>query len=447
MPTPGKNFPGQRGFPTPNSTPDDTIRRIFVLPGDAEWLGLMMGAAEVLREEWRWYQWGELTPAEAAAAFNTIIIDAFTNVCPAVLPGGAPLMRVNADSGHVEEATDDGWQPPTGDATLPPIPPREDADPKCIAAANAVNVLSLVYEDITDSIAHGLTTADAYLKAAAAFVALVGVEFAPITAAIGIFFLVVFGVAYEVVQFIAADLWDEAFTQSLVCIFQGCATLTDGVVTFDWTCIQQQLAASTNPFTLSFDQLRLFGQITFIVQSMGGVDALDQAGATTAITDYDCDGCDTTHCFTIDFEVSDGSEFGVSQAFTNGVYVPGVGWQSTLDGTDQDVTLGWAFPSTLVVVGMSAITYRPAEGGADSGVNLNLHYPGPAYADPTVQHADNLENTDLPPFTFATYASFLATNGDGMTVDNNSGNSSDVVVTKRLTVRYTGDEVFGGDNC
>lgn len=447
MPTPGKNLPGQRGFPTPNSTPSETARRIFVVPADAEWLGLIMGAAEVLREEWRWYEWGGLTPAEAAAAFNTIIIDAFTNVCPAVLPGGGKLMRVNASTGHVEEATDDGWQPPTGDAMLPPIPPREDVDPKCIAAANAVNVLSLVYESVTDSISHGLTEAEAYIAAAEAFAVLVGPEFAPITFAIAVFFLVVFAVAYEVIQFIAADLWDAAFTQSLVCIFQGCATLTDGVVTFDWTCIQQQLAAATNPFSLSFDQLRLFGQISFIVQSLGGVDALNQAGATTAITDYDCDGCDTTHCYTIDFETTDGSSVGVTQLFAGGVYVPGVGWQTTLDGIDQDVTLGWEFPSTLVVVGMSAITYRPAAGGADSGVNLNLKYPGAAYADPTVQHADNLDGADLPPFTFQTGAAFLATNGDGITVDNNSGNSDDVVVTKRLTVRYTGDEVFGGDNC
>lgn len=447
MPTPGKNLPGQRGFPTPNSTPGEIARRIFVLPADAEWLGLIMGAAEVLREEWRWYEWGELTPAEAAAAFNTIIIDAFTNVCPAVLPGGGKLMRLNAETGHVEEATDDGWQPPTGDATLPPIPPREDADPKCIAAANAVNVLSVVYESVTDSISHGLTSAEAYIEAAEAFALFVGPEFAPITFAIGVFFLVVFAVAYEVIQFIAADLWDEAFTQSLVCIFQGCATLTEGVVTFDWDCIQEQLAATVNPFDLTFDQLRLFGQITFIVQSMGGVDALNQAGATTAITDYDCDGCDTTHCFTIDFEVSDGSEFGVSQAFTNGVWISGVGWQSTLDGTDQDVTLAWELPSTLVVVGMSAITYRPAEGGSDSGVGVNLHYPGGTYADPTVQHADNLDNTDLPPFTYSTHAAFTETNGDGITVDNNSGNGVDVVVTKRVTVRYTGEEVFGGDNC
>jgi len=83
--TPGKNFSGQRGFPTPNSLPETSACRTFLVPGDDDWLGLLMGAVSVLREEWAYYQWGTLTPAEAAAAWNDIInktyVDSFSETC------------------------------------------------------------------------------------------------------------------------------------------------------------------------------------------------------------------------------------------------------------------------------------------------------------------------------------------------------------------------------
>lgn len=447
MTFPGKNYPGQKGFPTPNSTPSETRRRIFVVPADAEWLGLIMGAAEVLREEWRWYQWGALTPAEAAAAFNTIIIDAFENVCPPVLPGGGRVIRLNPLTGVVEEGADDGtWQPPTGDYAFPAIPARE-TDAICLAAANAANVLQLLYENITDSAGALLTLEEAIAAFIVACLEVIGVAAAAAAGALIAIVGAIFAVVYFTASFLLSDLWDVNFTAQLVCLLVECATDTDGVVTFGWDCFWESLANQTNAFDLTSDQIRLYAQIMFILQVIGGADGLNAAGATTAITDYDCSDCNDVHCFTIDFEATDGSEFGVTQLFAGGVWVDGVGWQTTLDGVDQDVTLGWAFPSTLTVVAMSAITYRPAASGADSGVNLNLKYPGAAYADPTVQHADNLDNTDLPPFTFQTGATFAGTLGDGLTVDNNSGNSDDVVVTKRISVRYTGDEVFGGDNC
>lgn len=302
MTFPGKNYPGQRGFPTPNSTPSETRRRIFVVPADAEWLGLVMGAVEVLREEWRWYEWGALTPAEAAAAFNTIIIDAFENVCPPMLPGGGRVIRINATTGKLEEGADDGtWEPPTGDYAVPPITPREGTpdDIRCLAAANAAHVLELLYESVTDSIAHELEVSEAYAALVTAFIAAVGWEFAPIAFALAAFFLAVFAVVYEIVKIIGADLWDGTFTDTLKCALYNCSSADgEGVVTFDWTCAQNALAAGTD--ALNFDQLRLFNQLNFIIQVIGGADGLNQAGATTAITEADCSGCnveETCHLY------------------------------------------------------------------------------------------------------------------------------------------------------
>jgi len=294
MPTPGKNFPGQRGFPTPNSTPDSSVRRIFVVPKSAEWLGLIMGAAEVLREEWRWYQWGELTPAEAADAFNTIIIDAFTNLCPAELPGGSRIIRVGYH-GTLEEAQDDGsWAAPSGDYEIPPVTPREggtEQDQNCLAAANAANVLQQLYENLSDSWNDTLNTAEAQtafiLGAGALIAAPIGLAAEAILAIVGL----VFEVAYATLEFITADLWTEDFTSNLRCILLECATNDAGVVTFDLDCVNNKLAAQVNLFDLTESQLRLFGQIQWIF-SMIGVDGLNLAGATTAITDADCSACD-----------------------------------------------------------------------------------------------------------------------------------------------------------
>lgn len=293
MPTPGKNFPGQKGFPTPNSTPDETIRRVFIVPNSEEWLGLLEGAAQVLLDEWRYYDWGALTPAEAAAAFNTIVVDSYTNGCPATLPGGGRIMRLNPSTGHLEELGDDEtWVEPSGDYSVPPITPREGEpdDIRCLAAANAANVLELLYESITDSIAGELEAAEAYAALVTAFIAAVGWEFAPIAFAIAAFFLAVFAVVYEIIKIIGADLWDGTFTDTLKCALYGCASDEgEGVVTFEWQCVQNALAAGTD--ALNFDQLRLFNQLNFIIQVIGGADGLNQAGATTAITEADCSEC------------------------------------------------------------------------------------------------------------------------------------------------------------
>lgn len=291
MPTPGKNFWGQKGFPTPNSTPDVSIRRIFIVPNSEEWLGLLEGAAQVLLDEWRFYDWGTLTPAETVAAFNDIIIASYTNVCACELPGGGSVLRLNTTTGRLQQIGSDGtWIEPEGDYAVPPITPREGgtpADKKCLAAANAANVLETLYESVTDSIASELEAAEAYAALVTAFIAAVGWEFAPIAFALAAFFLIVFTVAYEIIALLAADVWDGTFTETLQCALFECASVDgEGVVTFDWPCVQGKLAAGTD--ALNFDQIRLFNQLNFIIQVLGGADGLNLAGATTAITSADC---------------------------------------------------------------------------------------------------------------------------------------------------------------
>src|SRR5664279_3127554 len=65
------------GFPTPNTAPDTTGCRVFIIPSDEEWFALFMGAVYRLTYESAWYQNGDLTPAEAAAAWVPIIDAAY----------------------------------------------------------------------------------------------------------------------------------------------------------------------------------------------------------------------------------------------------------------------------------------------------------------------------------------------------------------------------------
>jgi len=75
--TPGKNYEGQFGFPTPDSTPKDTACRVFRVPASDEWLGSLMGAVELLQEARNWYNWGSLTTDEAADAWQEIILQSY----------------------------------------------------------------------------------------------------------------------------------------------------------------------------------------------------------------------------------------------------------------------------------------------------------------------------------------------------------------------------------
>jgi len=136
-----------------------------------------------------------------------------------------------------------------------------------------------------------LDEAEAISALIAAFVGVVGFAIAPITFGIYAFFLPIFGLLYTALEFLIADLWDEAVTNQLVCILKGCAVDDAGVVTFDYDCFWQQLNEQVNAFSLSDLQLRLYGQIIYLLYFIGGADGLNLAGGTTAITDDDCSDC------------------------------------------------------------------------------------------------------------------------------------------------------------
>jgi len=85
MTTPGKNFPALPAFlPTPDSIPETSACRTFSIPDNDDWLGLLMGALNILSQEWAYYPYGSLTESEAAAKWNDIINQAYAD---SITPG------------------------------------------------------------------------------------------------------------------------------------------------------------------------------------------------------------------------------------------------------------------------------------------------------------------------------------------------------------------------
>lgn len=86
MTDPGKNYPGQKGFPTPNDTPEETACIVFTVPASNDWSGLLLGAVKELLNPYNYYFWGVVTPEEAADKWNEIFTAAVNNnSCSAIV--------------------------------------------------------------------------------------------------------------------------------------------------------------------------------------------------------------------------------------------------------------------------------------------------------------------------------------------------------------------------
>lgn len=445
--TDGKNAVGLTGFPTPNAATGIAGYLLFLFDdkGYAQWL---LGALEPLVNAYNFYESGDLTPDEAAELFRQIVQDAPYNLKTCANPAGGKIIRV-APNGHVEQLSDaNTWETPDGDYTIPPIPERTDGTPQdqmCLAAKNAANVLQLLYENITDSFNADLDTAEAQTALVLGIISLIGAEFAPITFALVTFFGIVFSVLYGLLEAIGADLWDADFTDSLVCILKNCATNDAGVVTFDWDCFNNALAAQTTVVPLTFDQLRLFGQIQYLLLVIGGVDALNTAGATTAITDDDCSACceDGDFChvwgngYTPFFDQWGATFSGGAGTITSGVWT---GANDAPNGT-TNIVVHFA-PAQTFTIGDVTVTYsNPDNNGNRPGVILRLSGTQVARID-SANTAHSVQSSASETFSFG------GVTCDEVRVINIADGLSQAVTVELIQMTGHGDCcLFGDDNC
>lgn len=90
MTLPGKLEPGLKGYPTPNDTPEEQGCFTFRFPNSADYTGALLGALQPLTKAYNWYQWGVMTPQEAADAWYDIIADAEAQNYEAICDPGIP---------------------------------------------------------------------------------------------------------------------------------------------------------------------------------------------------------------------------------------------------------------------------------------------------------------------------------------------------------------------
>lgn len=270
------------------------------MPTSKEWLGIFNSALLEMLQSYNYEQVNDtdMTIEETIAVVDEILNEYFaTQECTdegaCLQPDGGRVIRLNS-SGHFEQLSNGSWIPPTDEYTVPPVPERTEPTAysrRCAAAANAANVLKQTYEVATDAIEDGLSNEEVAAAIAAfllttigAWLALAFISILGLIAALFIAFI-------EIAQFMTADLWNSEFDAMLTCLLYDCSTDTGDVVTFDLECFNTNYAATVdlgNPDAL--DQLRLYGQVWFML-SVIGADGLNAAGATTAITDADCSTC------------------------------------------------------------------------------------------------------------------------------------------------------------
>lgn len=286
-------------FVTPDYTSEVTQCRTLRTPNNAEWLGVFNKALLTMLDPYNWEQINDtdLTVEETIDLAQAMINEFWTTedcgtACS--LPDlDTPPFRLGLD-GRFEmlDPVTGEWTTPYGEYEIPPTPAREEAtelDRRCAAAANAANVMEILYEAITDEIALG---GDALQVAAALVAALVtavgGWIAAPVYAIIQLT-IALFAGMIELLQALGADVWTGDFTDKLKCALFDCATDTGDVVTFELDCIRENLAVVPDIFNPTiFYEYQLFAQVLYLMEVIT-MDGLNAAGATTDITDANCE--------------------------------------------------------------------------------------------------------------------------------------------------------------
>jgi len=357
---------------TPDSIPEDDDCRPLSIPADSVWLALVSGALTELTQSYNWQQFGALTVQETVDKMQEILEGYYAGGCGCTLPGGAKPLRILQD-GTLQELGDDGeWGTPTGDYFIPPPDARTEGtepDQNCLAAKNAVNVLHTLYQSLSDSFAAELSQDEALTAFIGAAVSAVGFEFAPITFGIVIFMEVVFQALYQALAYLTADLWDDAVSNQIICFLVECAVNTDGVVTFDGQCFLDNLNSLTDSFGLSEVQLRLYLQIAYLMYFIGGIDGLNLAGRTTAITDDNCDMCNEVWCYQFD-DANRLSEW-VAENFGGATATySSAEWHSADTGATQALWISWTLMDAILFTDAAIIT------DDSSGLNRSIFLNG-----------------------------------------------------------------------
>jgi len=207
-----------------------------------------------------------------------------------------------------------------------------------------------------------------------------------------------FNIFYEVAGALLVDVWDEQFTENLICILKANAIETDGVIKFNFFEVNQAILSqiwATQEYVVLVSQVIY---LTYIIGPQG----LNLAGTTTALSG-DCDHCGEW-CFkwegeyltsgadwTITHgEVYDGTEIGH-------VYAP-------FDGANRRIRLDMANLDTsqCVITSLRASIWAPSGGANTKYLDLSVipgfdngWYEMFIWSNAGYVHHTGLEETDV----------------------------------------------------
>jgi hypothetical protein len=340
--------------------------------------------------------------------------------------------RYNVDCDCTQTSPDGGttWVDNPGiDArhnTAYQLPPRGGDDPQCDAAANATAKLKFEVNVFEQTLSQ--------LQVVNALIAIID----PFFGEVGLFLAVIQAIA-EAALAIGSSAISSAFTDDqwdLIQCIVYCHMQPDGTVTADGLA-QMLLDIHAQCSTVVYDVMY------FTLPSLGEV-GLTNAGASGDLTG-DCSGCACDHCFKLDLAVADGSAHGLT--IQGGTYIPGTGWQGNNYGSGNlsDLFGYWAFPSTIHVLALTLEFYKGGGSGGDNSNNLYSLYPSATSYNATQIAVDASNPTSPDSRLFKTINPLTDLAGIGF--DINSGDFPTDIQAYSITVLYSGDEVFGGDNC
>lgn len=215
-------------------------------------------------------------------AWDEVVNMALCQPCLAYI--GGVLHQCDPITGEytpVDEAPDEDIPEPI---PVPPRPESDETDARCLAAANAVNVLLGMHQTVFGTYFAGIVAAVVVLGLLTfvAFTLGIGVPVAFATGNV----MILLGVALS----LTTASFTEDIQEELRCILFDAASVSGGVVTFDYADVSGELDARTD--------IAMWTAIDVYVTIIGE-NGLNLAGATTAITEADCDVCADVWCHEI----------------------------------------------------------------------------------------------------------------------------------------------------
>src|SRR5512134_1123316 len=210
------------------------------IPNEPRHVQAFFGTLQTLANWWEWQRDDQHLGTQVAQVWRSVVQDAYDSFLgdECMPPCDCPPMVRIGENGQLQYSDDNGetWQ----DAPPPPYipqPPREgNADRRCLASRNAVEVYRLVYGEFQKLVDEQVEP----VIILAALISLIGalILFPPAFGAIFRYFSSIFG-AFEA---LSTTNWGNDITDELTCIFYCNSRMQNGVVTFDFVQIEVEIA-------------------------------------------------------------------------------------------------------------------------------------------------------------------------------------------------------------